>query len=419
MGELLIADGLPMPAEEAASQVFGVLGRRGSGKTYAAGKLVEELHDTGAQVVILDPVGVWYGVHLAADGKSPGLAIPVFGGQHGDIPLEVTAGKVVADLIAEKGLSVILDVSEFSGGEQRRFVASFASELLTAKKRHKSALMVVWEEAQEFAPQRATGNVAVMLGAVEKLVKLGRNFGVGTTLVTQRPQAVNKDVLNQVECLLAFQMTGPHERDAIDKWVQEKGADRAVVGELPGLSVGTALIWSPQWLQVFGRFRILPKRTFDASATPGSAPVRAAVLGEIDLGAVQAAMAATIEKAKADDPRELRRRIAGYERELADLRKSKGQTPEPVIERVEILVLDPAQVDRLEEQANQMIALGMRLIDTAGEIRSAILQAKPSPSAETTSIKSASVRQPAGAAGGVASDNVRHRRNSASQHVQG
>jgi len=327
-----MADGLELP-DDAAAQVFAFIGRRGSGKTYAAGRLVEGLLEGLAQVVVIDPVGVWWGLRLERDGVTPAFAIPVFGGQHGDIPLSPTAGVVVARLVAEKGVSLVLDVSEFSGAEARRFVADFATELLHAKKRNKSALMVVWEEAQEFAPQRASSDVARMLGAVEKLIKLGRNFGIGTTLVTQRPQAVNKDVLNQAECLFALQMTGPQERKTVDGWVQEKGADRSIVGELPGLPVGTALVWSPQWLGVFGRFAILPKHTYDASATPGALKVAAAPLGALNLEEVAAAMAETIEKAKADDPKELRRQVALLEREIATLKATGPETRVEIVEK--------------------------------------------------------------------------------------
>ncbi len=90
------------------------MGRRGSGKTFGAGRLVEQLVGHGDQVVILDPVGVWWGLRLAADGKRPGLKIPVFGGSHGDIPLQATGGKIVAELVAESGTSLVLDVSEFT-----------------------------------------------------------------------------------------------------------------------------------------------------------------------------------------------------------------------------------------------------------------------------------------------------------------
>lgn len=355
--DLNLAEQLTLPPD-AASEVWAFLGRRGSGKTYAAGRLVEELLDAGYQVVILDPVGTWYGLRLAKDGHGPGLPIPLFGGQHGDIPLQPGAGAVVARLVAEKGVSLVLDVSEFSGAEQRRFVTDFAVELLQAKKRHKSALMVVWEEAQEFAPQRASADVARMLGAVEKLIKLGRNFGIGTALVTQRPQAVNKDVLNQAEFLVALQMTGPQERKTIDGWVQEKGADRSIGNELPSLPVGEALIWGPR-LRVFGRYRILPKRTYDASSTPGAAPVRATELAAIDLDAVSAAMAETIEKARADDPKELRREMAKWkttaERALADAeRATKGWAEER--EQLEWVMAHPPATPVLRDEDRERLS---------------------------------------------------------------
>jgi uncharacterized protein len=175
--------------------------------------------------------------------------------------------------------------------------------------------MVIMEEAQEFAPQLVRPDHAKMVGAIEKLVKLGRNFGVGTAMISQRPQAVNKDILNQAEVLFAFQLTGPQERKAIDGWVQEHGADRAIAGDLPSLPVGTALVWSPQWLKVFGRYAILPKWTYDASATPGAEAMRSGSLADVDLEAVRREMVATIERAKAEDPAELRRQLAAVTRE--------------------------------------------------------------------------------------------------------
>ena len=124
-------------------------------------------------------------------------------------PLAPSSGATIAKLVATRALSAVLDISEFTGAELHRFVADFATELLHAKKRARSPLMVVLEEAQEMVPQHVRSDVARMVGAVEKLVKLGRNFGVGTALISQRPQAVNKDVLNQTEAMLCFQCHRP------------------------------------------------------------------------------------------------------------------------------------------------------------------------------------------------------------------
>ena len=64
---------------KAATQKFGVIGRSESGKTYLVGKLIEGLHEIGGQVIVLDLIGNWWGLTLAANGVDPGLPFVVFG----------------------------------------------------------------------------------------------------------------------------------------------------------------------------------------------------------------------------------------------------------------------------------------------------------------------------------------------------
>jgi hypothetical protein len=126
--------------------------------------------------------------------------------------------------------------------------------------------------------------------------------------------------------------------------VQEKGATgRDEVGDtLPSLPVGTAMIWSPQWLEHFGKHRLLRKDTFDASATPKAGKARpAAALAPIDLDAVKVAMAATIEEAKANDPGALRAEVARLRRELEAAGRA-APAAKPVEVRVEVPVIPPA-----------------------------------------------------------------------------
>ena len=88
---------------DVATQTLAFIARKRAGKSYAAGKLVEGLYENGVQFVIVDPVGNWYGLRLAADGKSPGLDVPVLGGLRGDIPLDPHGGKLVAALEGSRG----------------------------------------------------------------------------------------------------------------------------------------------------------------------------------------------------------------------------------------------------------------------------------------------------------------------------
>jgi len=42
------------------TEVINIIAKRGSGKTYTATKLAEEMLSIGAQTVVIDPVGNWY-----------------------------------------------------------------------------------------------------------------------------------------------------------------------------------------------------------------------------------------------------------------------------------------------------------------------------------------------------------------------
>lgn len=59
MKGLHISNTLAFPID-AATQTFAFIGRKGYGKTYGSGKLVELLIENKYQVVILDTVGNWF-----------------------------------------------------------------------------------------------------------------------------------------------------------------------------------------------------------------------------------------------------------------------------------------------------------------------------------------------------------------------
>lgn len=57
MSKLKISDDLALPLN-AVTEALAFMGRRGSGKSYAATKLAELFHEHGAQFVAVDPVGI-------------------------------------------------------------------------------------------------------------------------------------------------------------------------------------------------------------------------------------------------------------------------------------------------------------------------------------------------------------------------
>jgi len=309
-----IADNLSFPLD-AVTQTFGILAVRGSGKSNTAAVMAEQMFAAKLPFVAIDPVGAWWGLRASRDPRGVGLSIPIFGGRHGDVPLERTGGQVIADLVADERLSCVLDSSEFSEGDKTRFLIDFAERLY---RRNQDPLHLFLEEADDFIPQRPFREQARCLHAWENIVRRGRARGLGITMITQRSAALNKNVLTQIETLIVLRTTSPQDRKAIEGWVEYHGQAKTLLESLPSLENGEAWVWSPSWLKVLKRVKIHQRLSFDSGATPkavhGKRPP--ATLADVDLGAIQKRMVATIERAKAEDPKELRRRIADLERQL-------------------------------------------------------------------------------------------------------
>src|SRR3972149_4072912 len=302
---------------ELVTQTIAILAKRGVGKTYLGRVMAEEMLRADMQVVAIDPTGAWHGLRSSADGKKAGYPIVVFGGDQKDVlPLEETAGEVIARAIVECGFSAILDLSELSENAKRRFATSFAETLYHL---NRNPLHLFMDEADEFAPQKAFKGTERLLGAMENIVRRGRKRGLGCTLITQRPAVLNKNVLTQCEMLVAMRLVSHWDIKPIMEWVNvhadPKQAEK-MIRSLPSLPIGTAWFWSPGWGDIFEIIKIRKTFTFDSSSTPkpGQKAVRPKAAAKIDLNKLGKEIAATIERAKADDPKQLKKRIAELER---------------------------------------------------------------------------------------------------------
>lgn len=320
--------------DDLVTQRVSILGRTGSGKTYTAAVLVEELLRIGAQVVVIDPLDVWWGIRSSADGKRDGFPVVIFGGDHEDIPLREEDAKAIADAIVDHGFSSVLSISHLSMNGQRRFMTDFAERLFHRK--HETAkrtpLHIAIDEADQFAPQKPQPGEQRMLGAIQALVRRGRSRGIGTTLVSQRPACISKDVLTQTEVMIAHQLTGPHDKKAVQAWVEahdEGKRGTEFMRSIIELERGEAWLWSPTWLKAFTRIKVRKRTTFDSSFTPkaGAKPNTPNILAQVDLTALKAKLANTIAEAEANDPAKLKARIRELEKQIV-----KGPTVQPVDE---------------------------------------------------------------------------------------
>ena len=154
--------------QNAVTQTFGILGRRGSGKTNLAVVMAEEMLADNQMIVWIDPVGAAWGLRTK-------FKIMIAGGERGDIPLEPTSGKLMAEFLVENRVSCILDLSAFGEGEIRRFVADFGARFYQLSKAKRQAVHLFFDEADEYAPQDARGpDAAKSISAMQNLVRRGQ-----------------------------------------------------------------------------------------------------------------------------------------------------------------------------------------------------------------------------------------------------
>jgi len=255
---------------ESATWVFSVVAKRDAGKTYNACVLAEEMLKNRIPIIAIDGMGVWWGLRVSKDGKGDGLPIVVFGGDHADLPLVPEKAALIARSIVESGISAVIDVSPpMSRSQSRKVVADFVRELYRVSKtagiRH-----IFIEESDLWAPQKAVGDVAVTLGAIDDLVRRGGNYNLGCTLITQRSAVLNKDVLTQSDSLIILRTLAPQDKAAIQAWVervseQSKAKLHKWYDSLNELKRGEAYVWHPDQPKIFIRTKFRERETLHAT----------------------------------------------------------------------------------------------------------------------------------------------------------
>jgi SpoVK/Ycf46/Vps4 family AAA+-type ATPase len=350
---LRISGDLAFPLE-AVTETFLIFAKRGVGKTYTASVLAEEFIGAGLPVCIVDPLGVWWGLRSSADGQGPGLPVTILGGEHADLPLAPEAGPPVADLLVGERIPVILDLSEMSKTQQRRFMTDFLERLYH---QNREPLHVIIDEADLFAPQRTTGEIARLVGAYNDIARRGRAKGIGCTSITQRPAVLNADIRSQSEVLFAMRLTGKLDIAAIDDWIRAHADEddaRDLKASLPKLPVGTAWVWSPGWLDLLVKVQIRERRTFDSSATPKVGQQRIvprdfARVDPADLERMAGLLGGLASTDPGTDPAAGAPLVAQLRGQVSDLRQQLDAALDRPAERVEIPVLTEQNTAALGE----------------------------------------------------------------------
>lgn len=191
---------LDLPLKALIGESVAVLGIKGSGKTNTAAVLIEELLSSGLPLTIVDIEGEYWGLkerfEILVVGRSPNV----------DIEVSAERAAKIAEFSVLHGVSVILDLSEFSQDEMMNFLLRYFKSLWATCFTTRKPYEIVLEEAHEFVPQTVR---TPLKEVITRIALRGRKRGLGIISVSQRSAKVEKDVLTQASILFLHRVVHP------------------------------------------------------------------------------------------------------------------------------------------------------------------------------------------------------------------
>lgn len=153
----------------------------GGGKSWLLRRLLEQSHGK-VQQIVLDLEGEFSTLREKFD--------YLLVGKDGEVPTDIRTAELLARKVLELKVSVIVDLSELKHHERTLFVKRFLDALVNAPRELWHPVLVVVDEAHQFAPENGKAESA---GAVIDLCTRGRKRGYCAVLATQRISKLHKD----------------------------------------------------------------------------------------------------------------------------------------------------------------------------------------------------------------------------------
>jgi len=228
---------------------IAMLGGPGSGKSWNNSLVAEQFLGQGGTVVIFQPRDEYFTLKEKFDVLS-------VGGVHAkDMEFALTSPSLYAKAVVEDGISMIFYTSAVDD-EQKLidWVSRFISLVLKYQEQHKRPLLLILEEAQEYAPRSASGHVAPpwiynrMIKAFKDCFTQGRKLNIIAVASSQRPQELNFTI-RQLANLTFYGKFSDQDISYIDKeclkYVRQHGIT-IDASKLVELSLG-------EWLVIMGK----------------------------------------------------------------------------------------------------------------------------------------------------------------------
>ena len=226
---------LKFPLDFIREKIF-ICGVTGSGKSFTAGLLMEEINRVGLQFVCFDVLSAHGGLKQ----------LPNVEGLEPKAGETVNVKGLVQRLKAEP-TSFVVDISDLSVHKQQQLVSEYCDEMLTQKLN--KGIMTVFEECQDFVPQKGQ---PLSFGSIVRMCKLGRQFGYGVCLISQRPASVSKEALSQCSSYLIHNLINHRDLKAVEDQMGF-GTDREqlkkILTDISGATQGEVICYSPSYFK--------------------------------------------------------------------------------------------------------------------------------------------------------------------------
>lgn len=242
---------LQIPVSDFAIQGNALFGIKESGKTATSIYLAEQLLDNGIPIVTFDPIGIHKNIRIPAKPGNLSYKVVVAGGKDGDLEITPETAPMIVRAAMQNNIPLIVDLYDprLSKKARRRIVQESIEVLLYENSEYGNRHVII-EEAPQYVPQRVMGENAQVYGALEEFCRLGGNSLLGYTLIGQRPEEINKAVLEMCDCLFMFRQKGRNTLTSIRKWMNLVSPDMAgeVGRTMTTLQAGECWVWARETL---------------------------------------------------------------------------------------------------------------------------------------------------------------------------
>lgn len=109
----------------------------------------------------------------------------------------------------------------------------------TQEEKEKDPILLVCEEAHRYVPDHGEAQYAAAQGAIRRIAREGRKYGIGLMLVSQRPADVDSTVISQCGTWVVLRLTNSADQQHVSRFLPDGLS--GMVGALPILSQQEAI----------------------------------------------------------------------------------------------------------------------------------------------------------------------------------